>query len=237
MRLVVGGSLGGMQALEWGLIDRGRVESLAVLSAPARHGPWGIALSELARRALLLDEKFRGGHYPEDDPPVAGLALARAIAMTSYRSRPGFEQRFGRDRRDGSFEVVRYLEHQGSKLVARFDANSYLALLSAMDSHDLARGRGSLESVLRGLDLPVLVLGSSTDVLYPVAEQLELATLLPAAEYVELASAHGHDAFLIEQAAVNRILVEFRLRTAAAAGRRTRRPAHPPQISAVGGAG
>ncbi len=236
-RLVVGGSLGGMQALEWGLIDRGRVESLAVLSAPARHGPWGIALSELARRALLLDAKFCGGHYPEDDPPVAGLALARAIAMTSYRSRPGFEQRFGRDRREGSFEVVRYLEYQGRKLVSRFDANSYLTLLGAMDSHDLARDRGSLENVLRGLDLPVLVLGSSTDVLYPVAEQLELATLLPAAEYVELASAHGHDAFLIEQAAVNRILVEFRLRTAAAAGRPTKRPAHPPQIFAAGGAG
>ncbi len=243
VRLVVGGSLGGMQALEWGLLDRARVAALAVLSAPARHGPWGIALSELARRALLLDPKFRGGHYPEDDPPVAGLALARAIAMTSYRSRPGFEQRFGRDRREGSFEVARYLEHQGRKLVSRFDANSYLTLLGAMDSHDLARDRGSLENVLRGLDLPVLVLGSSTDVLYPVAEQLELATLLPAAEYVELASAHGHDAFLIEQEAVNRILGEFRQRTAAAEGRRMERSAQPPQplqplqITAVGGAG
>ncbi|MEO7795616.1 MAG: homoserine O-acetyltransferase, partial [Thermoanaerobaculia bacterium] len=189
VRLVVGGSLGGMVALEWALLDPGRVEAAAVLSAPARHGPWGIALSELGRRALLLDPKFRGGHYPEDDPPVAGLALARSIAMTSYRSRPGFEQRFGRDRRGDRFEVTRYLEHQGKKLVDRFDANSYLALLGAMDSHDLARGRGSLENVLRALDLPVLVLSSTTDVLYPVEEQLELATLLPGADYVELASA------------------------------------------------
>ena len=230
VRLVVGGSLGGMQALEWALLDRGRVESLAVLSAPARHGPWGIALSELARRALLLDPKFRGGHYPPDDPPAAGLALARAIAMTTYRSRPGFEQRFGRDRREGRFEVARYLEHQGRKLVERFDANSYLALLGAMDSHDLARDRGSLEIVLRGLDLPVLVLGSSTDVLYPVAEQLELATLLPAAEYVELDSAHGHDAFLIEQEAVDRILQEFRQRSRALWRGRPARPALPSSL-------
>jgi homoserine O-acetyltransferase len=229
VRLVVGGSLGGMVALEWALGDPGRVEALAVLSAPAGHGPWGIALSELGRRALALDPKFRGGHYPADDPPEAGLALARAIAMTSYRSRPGFEQRFGRDRRDGRFEVVRYLEHQGRKLVDRFDANSYLALLGAMDSHDVARGRGSRESVLRALDLPVLVLSSTTDVLYPPDEQLELATLLPGAEYVELASAHGHDAFLIEQEAVGRILKQFRCGTAAA---RPRRPA----VVAAGGA-
>lgn len=234
VRLVVGGSLGGMQALEWGVLDRGRVESLAVLSAPARHSPWGIALSELARRALLLDPRFRGGHYPADDPPVAGLALARAIAMTSYRSHPGFEQRFGRDRREGSFEVARYLEHQGRKLVERFDANSYLALLGAMDSHDLARDRGSLETVLRGLDLPVLVVGSSTDVLYPVAEQLELATLLPAAEYVELATAHGHDAFLIEQEAVGRVVGEFRRRTH---GARPLRAVRPALAAAAGGAG
>ncbi|MEO8195528.1 MAG: homoserine O-acetyltransferase [Thermoanaerobaculia bacterium] len=216
VRLVVGGSLGGMVALEFALGDSVRVEALAVLSAPAYHGPWGIALSELGRRALALDPKFRGGHYPADDPPTAGLALARAIAMTSYRSRPGFEQRFGRDRRDGRFEVERYLEHQGKKLVDRFDANSYLTLLGAMDSHDVARGRGSRESVLRALALPALVLSSSTDVLYPLEEQLELATLLPAADYVELASVHGHDAFLIDQEAVNRIVVDFRQRVRAA---------------------
>ncbi len=230
IRLVLGGSLGGMVALEWALLDPGRVEALAVLSAPARHGPWGIALSELGRRALALDPKFRGGHYPADDPPAAGLALARAIAMTSYRSRPGFEQRFGRDRREGRYEVARYLEHQGRKLVDRFDANSYLTLLAAMDSHDLARGRGSLESVLRNLELPVLVVSSSTDVLYPAEEQIELATLLPRADYVELASAHGHDAFLIEQGAVNRILQDFRHRTRAA-------PRRPALAAAAGGAG
>jgi len=230
IRLVIGGSLGGMVALEWALLDPDRVESLAVLSAPARHGPWGIALSELGRRALALDPKFRSGHYPADDPPAAGFALARAIAMTSYRSRPGFEQRFGRDRRDGRFEVARYLDHQGCKLVDRFDANSYLTLLGAMDSHDAARGRGSLEGVLRALELPVLVLGASTDVLYPLEEQLELATLLPRADYVELASAHGHDAFLIEQEAVNRIVVEFRRRVATTAEERS------PFAAAAGGA-
>lgn len=231
VRLVIGGSLGGMVALEWALLDRARVDSLAVLSSPARHGPWGIALSELGRQALALDPRFRDGRYPEGDPPVAGLALARAIAMTTYRSRPGFEQRFGRERRDGRFEVARYLEHQGRKLVDRFDANSYLALLGTMDSHDPARGRGRLEEVLRALEVPALVLGATTDVLYPLEEQLELATLLPRAEFVELASAHGHDAFLIEQEAVNRIVAEFRARQRQPARRR------PELTAAAGGAG
>ncbi len=150
--------------------------------------------------------------------------------MTSYRSRPGFEQRFGRDRRDGSFEVERYLEHQGRKLVSRFDANSYLALLGALDSHDVARDRESLEKVLRGLELPVLVVSCTSDVLYPVEEQLELATLLPFADYVELDSVHGHDAFLIEQEAVNRIVTEFRQRTLAPL------PLRQVQVVAAGGA-
>jgi homoserine O-acetyltransferase/O-succinyltransferase len=212
VQLVVGGSLGGMLALEWALLAAPRVDAVAVLCAPFRHGPWGIALSELGRRALDLDPKFRGGRYPDDDPPTAGLALARAIAMTSYRSRPSFEARFGRDRRDGRFEVARYLEHQGQKLVDRFDANSYLTLLSAMDSHDLGRGRPDWAGTLREHQTPALVVGSSTDILYPPGEQRELAALLPNSEYAELDSPHGHDAFLIEQDAVNGILLDYRAR-------------------------
>jgi len=214
LRFVVGGSLGGMVALELAMLDTGRVEAFSVLQSPGRHGPWAIAFSELGRRALALDPRFRAGHYPVDDPPETGLALARSIAMTSYRSRESFDQRFGRDLREGRFEVERYLEHQGRKLTARFDANAYLALLGAMDRHDVGRGRGSFEGALRSLDVPALVLSCPTDVLYPEEEQLELAALLPRAEHVSLVSLHGHDAFLIEQESVGRILSAFRRRVA-----------------------
>lgn len=236
VRLVLGGSLGGMVALEMvaletdGSREAGRFERLALFSAPVRHGPWGIALSELGRRAIELDPKYRGGAYPPEDPPAAGLALARALAMTSYRSRPGFEQRFGRRVRDGRFEVARYLEHQGRKLVSRFDANSYLTLLRAMDGHDLARGGESAASVARRLTLPALVVASSTDVLYPPEDQLELATYLPRAEYVEIGSVHGHDAFLVEQETVERIVRDFRQRT-------ERGESEAPRLAAAGGAG
>ena len=230
LRLAVGGSLGGMVALELALLERGRLDAAALLQAPGRHGPWAIAFSELARRALELDPKFRGGRYPADDPPRDGLALARAIAMASYRSRASFEQRFGRDLRGGRFEVANYLEHQGRRLAERFDARSYLTLLGAMDRHDVARGRGHFESVLAGLDLPTLVLSCPSDVLYPEAEQLELVAWLPGADWVSLDSGHGHDAFLLEQASVGRVLRGFRRRVEeGAAG------AEPLPLAAAGG--
>ncbi len=225
-RLVVGGSLGGMQALEWALVDPERVEAVASLSATARHSAWAIAWSELGRRAIASDPRFREGRYPVDDPPRTGLELARAAAMVSYRSRPSFEGRFGRDRReDGSFEIASYLAHQGVKLAARFDANAYLTLLDAMDSHDLARGRGDLATVLGAVWQPVLVLSTTTDLLYPPEEQEELAALLPRGELACLDSPLGHDAFLTETERVGRTLVRFRqqfehsgCRTAASAG-------------------
>ncbi len=213
IRLVVGGSLGGLQALEWALLDAERVAAIASISAAARHSAWAIALSDLGRRALALDPKLHGGRYPDADPPAAGLALARAIAMASYRSRASFERRFGRARRlDGRFEVESWLAHQGERLVERFDANAYLTLLDAMDSHDVARGRGELAHVLAGVRIPALVVASTTDVLYPPEEQAELAALLPAAELLVLRSADGHDAFLTEAAAVGRRLADFRSR-------------------------
>jgi homoserine O-acetyltransferase len=228
LALVVGGSLGGLQALEWPLLYPGRVEAIASLSASGRHSPWCIGLSALQRRAIERDPKFRQGRYPADDPPAEGLALARGIAMATYRSPCSFGERFGRARRDdGRFAVESYLEHQGRKLVDRFDANSYLALTRAMDTHDVARGRGEYAEVLAGVDVPALVVASHHDVLYPRQEQLELAQLLPAADFEELASAHGHDAFLIDQATVGGLLAAFRRRVAARA---------PGALVAAGGA-
>ncbi len=146
-----------------------------------RHSPWCIGLSAAQRAAIRADARFRGGHYPADDPPADGLAAARAIAMCTYRSPVSFGRRFGRAvaAGGGEFEVERYLRHQGGKLVARFDANTFITLTRAMDTHDLARGRGGYEEVLRRIDTPALVVSIDTDLLYPPEEQRELAGLLP----------------------------------------------------------
>ena len=222
LKLVVGGSLGGMQALEWAAGHPSRVGAVAAIAVSGRHSPWCIGLSAAQRAAIRADARFRGGRYPLDDPPADGLAAARAIAMCTYRSPASFGRRFGRTvaAGGGEFEVERYLRHQGGKLVARFDANAFIALTRAMDTHDLARGRGGYEEALRRIDTPTLVVSIDTDVLYPPDEQRELADLLPNAELVTLRSPHGHDAFLIEVARLDAIVRSFRRRVPSRSGAR-----------------
>ncbi len=221
LRLVAGGSLGGMQALEWVATSPAMVEAAVVIAAPGRHSAWATAISEAQRAAIRADAHFLSGRYSSSEPPRAGLAAARMIAMCSYRSPASFARRFGRTvASDGSFQVERYLRHQGEKLVARFDANTYLTLSLAMDSHDVSRGRGEFRAVLRSLHTPVLVVSIDSDVLYPPAEVEELAALLPAADLAVLSSPHGHDAFLIEGEAVDQIVLAFRARLAVAKRRR-----------------
>lgn len=211
LQLVVGGSLGGMQVLEWAALYPERVGAIAPMAVSARHSAWCIGWSEAQRQAIYQDSNWRGGDYLESRPPSTGLAVARMIAMCTYRSRAGYEARFGRaERAPGRFEVESYLRHQGQKLVERFDANSYVTLTLAMDSHDLARGRGELDAVLRGITVPALVVGIDSDVLYPLEEQSELARGLAQAELAVIESDHGHDGFLLEAEAVEARLRDFR---------------------------
>ncbi|MFI5166204.1 MAG: homoserine O-acetyltransferase [Thermoanaerobaculales bacterium] len=211
LRLVIGGSLGGMQALEWAASFPDRMEAIVALATCGRHSAWCIGLSEAQRQAIRSDPKWRGGCYPEADPPVLGLAVARMMAMCTYRSRESFAVRFPTPtRRTGEFEVASYLRHQGEKLADRFDANCYLTLTRAMDTHDLGRGRGEYGAVLRSITAPALVVAIDSDVLYPPAEQEELARLLPHAHLARLPSPHGHDAFLTETSAVNTLVRLFR---------------------------
>jgi homoserine O-acetyltransferase len=211
LRLVVGGSMGGMQVLEWALLFPGRVEAIAPIAVSARHSAWCIGLSEAQRQAIYADPRWRGGHYPPDDPPEAGLAAARMVAMCTYRSRESLEGRFGRGLAEpGLFGVQGWLHHHGRVLVDRFDANAYVTLTRAMDSHDVGRGRGGWRAALAGVRVPALVVSIDTDVLYPPVEQEELAAALPRARLVTLRSPHGHDAFLIEAEATNARLTEFR---------------------------
>ncbi len=210
LQLVIGGSLGGMQALEWAATFPELVARAAVIAAPARHSAWATALSEAQRAAIRADARFRGGRYPSSDPPRAGLAAARMMAMCTYRSPASLAARFDRATSDdGSFLVERYLRAHGERLVARFDANSYLTLTRAMDSHDVGRGRGGYRQALAALPMPVLVVGIDSDVLYPLPEVRQLAEAVPQVHWAVLASPYGHDAFLVEAEAVAALTRRF----------------------------
>ena len=220
VRLVIGGSMGGLQALEWALLDPERTVAVATIAAAGRHSPWCLVWSEAQRLALAADPKYRAGDYDPQDPPRAGLAAARAVAMVTYRSPESLAQRFGRatggmvfGRRSdvpGDFAVNGWLRHHGRTLVERFDANSYRVLLDAMDTYDLARGRGDYESVLAGLRQPVLVGSIESDALYCPSDQLELARLIPRAHLLNIASNDGHDGFLTDAALFQTELLAFR---------------------------
>jgi homoserine O-acetyltransferase len=220
---VTGGSLGGFQVLEWAALYPALTASIIPIATALAHSPWCIAFNQAAREAIRLDPAWRNGAYPADEQPVAGLGLARQIAMISYRSDVSFGFRFGRRLAPGTarpnpvewrtegnesvprgedFEVARYLSYQGIKLVERFDANAYIAITEAMDRHDVAAGRGSAAAALAAFRGPVLCLGIDSDVLYPTWQQGEIVRVLAgngnAAQYSEIHSPHGHDAFLIE---------------------------------------
>jgi homoserine O-acetyltransferase len=208
--LVVGGSMGAMQVLEWALLYPGRVRAIAPIAAGPTQSAWGVALSEAQRQAIKADANFAGGRYPLGSGPAQGLAAARSMAMISYRSPQNFGVRFGRDQNEqGDYQVQSYLRHQGVKLVDRFDANTYLTLTAAMDSHDVGRNRGSVEEALRSIEQPALVFSVSSDGLYPPEEVAAMADVLPRGELQEIDAPHGHDAFLIRTDEVNNHLVEF----------------------------
>ncbi|MEH2074859.1 MAG: homoserine O-acetyltransferase [Nostoc sp.] len=216
LRFIIGGSLGGMQALEWALLYPEKVKGIAPIAVSGRHSAWCIGLSEAQRQAIYADPNWQGGNYTLDAPPNQGLAVARMMAMSTYRSWDSFTIRFGRQYDvSEEFAIASYLQHQGQKLTERFDANTYITLTHAMDRHDVARDRLSpnlsdYESVLRSIQQPTLVVAIDSDILYPPVEQQELANLIPNAQLAWLKSTQGHDAFLIDMAALNEILISFR---------------------------
>ena len=213
--------MGGMQALEWAVMEPLPVEAIAAIGSPASHSPWAVGLADAQRRAIRTDPAWRGGRYSPINPPSQGLAVARMIAMCTYRSHGSFQQKFQREKHPaGPFQVESYLRYQGQKLGNRFDPNTYLTLTEAMDTHDLARGRGPLPEVLSGLRAEVLVVGIGSDVLYPPNEVEELARGIPGAELTWIDSPHGHDAFLMEQDQLSETIRSFRQRVGDEAGSR-----------------
>lgn len=194
LRLVIGGSLGGMQALEWAVGHADRVDAAVVIAAPARQTSWAAGLNHVQRRAIE-----RHGD----------LELARMIAMLSYRHWQDLDSRLEPlEIRRGT--VAGWLDHHGTALRARFGEPAYRRLMGAMDHHDVGRDRGGWRAALAGCDVPMLVLGITSDLLYPPPALEALAGALPDARLDWLDGPEGHDAFLIRQAEVDRSVREFR---------------------------
>lgn len=203
---VIGGSMGGMRALEWCVSYPDRVGRAVVIAVGAASTADEIALSTLQLRSIRLDAAFMGGDYYGTRGPVDGLAVARSIGHWSYRSGSELEERFGRQAqafeeplKGGRFAVDSYLQHHGDKLAGRFDANSYVVLSEAMNVHDVGRGRGGIAAALGVVRAEVAIAGITSDRLYPLELQEEMARLLPGGRPLTvIESRFGHDGFLLE---------------------------------------
>ena len=220
LALVMGASIGGMQALELAIQFPELVQRVVSIGA-APLGAMGLGLNHLQRQMIQLDPAWQGGHYQPDQQPRQGLALSRALAVCTYKSSELFEDRFARqpDRSGedplagGRFDVAGYLDYQGERFVERFDANAYLAMTRAMDLFDPVRGYPSAEDAFRRIEAEVMLVGISSDWLFPAAEIAALAASIEQAgvrcQYRELVSSHGHDAFLAEPDDLARLVRPF----------------------------
>ena len=209
IKVVVGGSIGAFQALEWCIMQPEAAESLVFIAAGACASPWAAALGETQRMAIEADPTFF-----EDTPAGggAGLAAARAVAMLSYRGSRAYNltQADPDNAPLGIRRACSYQRHQGGKLVRRFSAHSYHCLTRALDSHDAGRARsGGIERVLRNINIPALIVGIESDILFPPQEQQYMANIMPHSVLRIIASHFGHDGFLIENSKLTLIIREF----------------------------
>ena len=206
---VAGGSMGGMQALQWAVAYPSRVRSAIPVATTARHSPQQIAFNEVGRQAIMADPNWNGGDYYSGTPPTRGLSVARMVGHITYMSDESMADKFGRRFRGGAlkekfqpdFEVEGYLQYRGDNFVKRFDANSYLYITKALDYFDLYNGKG-LEHLLIGVKAKFLVVAFKSDWLYPAYQSREIVRACKLAgvdaTYCELNSSYGHDAFLLE---------------------------------------
>src|SRR5256886_1784223 len=210
---VAGGSMGGMQALEWAVSYPDMVLSAIPIATTWRHSAQQIAFNEVGRQAIMADPDWSEGDYYDKKPPARGLAVARMVGHITYMSDDSMREKFGRRLRgkenfsfgfDVDFEVESYLRYRGSQFVYRFDANSYLYITKAMDYFDLTNGQTTLAAALERAQARFLVISFSSDWLYPSYQSQEIVRALRARNcdvaYVELQSNYGHDAFLVDVA-------------------------------------
>lgn len=205
IHLLVGGSMGGYQALEWCVMQPELIKNLFLLTTSAKESAWGIAIHTAQRMAIELDNTWK-----EDDTDSGreGLKIARAIGMITYRSYESFVKMQTDNDRDklDDFKASSYIKYQGEKLANRFSAHSYWALTKAMDTHNLARGREDLPTVLKSIQAKTFILGIASDVLCPPQEQQIIADNIPGATFAIINSLYGHDGFLVETEAITRHL-------------------------------
>ncbi len=221
---VIGGSMGGMHVLEWAIQYPERVQRIAVIAAPAVTGADQIALNSVQIEAIKADPNFQKGNYYDSKAglgPHAGLALARRMALLNYRSPSELNQRFDRTWQSeinplgdgGRFAVVSYLDFHGNKFTRRFDANSYICLVEAMNSHDVGRGRKSVKAALGEIKAKALVIGIDSDRLFPIENQKLIAehigSELVGGKLHTISSEYGHDGFLIEHEKVGPLLAKL----------------------------
>ncbi len=220
-KAMTGPSMGGMRAVEWTVMAPGRVRGIAPVGATPAATAEQLAWSTAQVAAIKADPKFRDGDYygaADGDGPHVGIGIARMIAHTTYRSEGELASRFGRSYQGeenpigggGRFAVQSYLEHHARKLALRFDANTYIRLAQAIQSHDVGRGRGGIEKALAKVDTPALVVAVDSDRLYPVKNSELLDSLLSGSHGVKLVhSGVGHDGFLVESGQLNALVSEF----------------------------
>lgn len=205
--LLMGGSMGGYQCLEWAIMEPEIFQHLMLIATGAKESAWGIAIHTAQRLAIEADPGFGEARA---DAGAKGLKAARAIGMLTYRNYGAFvKTQSDTDERIDAFRAASYIDYQGDKLVNRFNAYSYWLLTKTMDSHNAGRGRGSLEEALRLVKARTLCIGISSDFLCPVPEQKFLAQHIPGAVYHEIDSPFGHDGFLVEGKKVGETLTKF----------------------------
>ena len=212
-KLAVGPSLGGMRALEWAIQHPDRVGAICTIGSSAVATGDQIGTASIQIRAIKTDPHFNNGDYYEQEKgPEEGMGIARRIAHLTYRTEAEMDIRFGRQLQGddtGRYAVESYLDHQAEKLWKRFDANTYIALTEAMNSHDVGRDRGGVAAALSTIKIPVIAVGIDTDRLFPVRLQAEIAELAPAAApMVTISSPFGHDGFLVEVESVGEVIRE-----------------------------
>ena len=206
---LIGASLGGQQALEWSILYPEKFKNLFLIATNAYHSPYGIAFNESQRLAIQTDPTFGNGNI---NGGRKGLIAARSIALLSYRSYAiyGNTQKEESTEKVDGFKASGYQRYQGEKLANRFNAYSYMTLSKAMDSHNVARGRGeSVTEILKKVKAKTLVIGVTSDQLFPISEQKFLATEIPNAEYAQITSDYGHDGFLIETKKIAELINDF----------------------------
>ena len=207
IEVIIGGSLGGQQALEWSIMEPDRIKNLILIATNARHSPWGIAFNESQRLALSADPTF---YNNTPDGGSKGLKAARSIALLSYRTYKtyGVTQQEQTDELH-NYRAASYQNYQGQKLVNRFNAYSYWYLSKVMDSHNVGRGRHGVEKALSEIKARTLVIGIKSDVLFPIEEQQYLFRHIPKAALAEIDSFYGHDGFLIDTEVLTKIISSF----------------------------